>query len=255
MKFRSSKPFIILVLMVLNTALSKTTVLADPIILLTNASDFSTAIQAGYITNFDPTATDSTTRAALAALSQIYTDPTSAYGTTSVSADFGIVNGMKSTVTGGILGAPVIGTTDIKKTDPDYTNFTFDLIVYVNAIAAGTNSDGFDSVSFAAIDINQKTKYWTWSAPVLTTGFNSFHVNFSDGNGAGGSTGFNEQQGFDLTHVDMLQISFRGQYSGTNGLSLGTHELVVPEPGAFTVIGMGLCLGTATYRMRRRNKR
>lgn len=216
---------------------------AEPIWHLNSGADFHAAIQNNSIRGYDPsTASLDATDGLIAVYGS-----SSIFKLTTVSAT-PTANGMSSNVSEASSGYFGGAYSLVKGPDPDYTDFIADLTFNLD----GTN---VDTISFDAIDINKNVEYWKWDSSALSPSINTFDFNISDGLGSSHATLFHMDTSFDITHVSSLQIAFSGQSNASGGLTLRTNNIgVVPEPGAYATAGIGLLLGMANWRLRRKHK-
>lgn len=200
------------------------------------------------------------------------TSPTRLYVNTPV------LNGLVSSTGSSVnLGQTVIGGFQIRQRDADLTTaYLQNLTVFfpeVN-IPGKPKAGGIDTLGIALVDIDGDVKAWGFNTSVLpASGFRTFSFGLYEGAGAGGSTSFFQQPGFDINLVYGFQVSYRGlldypdplaadmplgayeEDSAPGALWLGVTDLTigaVPEPStlalfAFGAAGMGIRL-----RLRRR---
>ncbi len=225
---------------------------ADPIIRLKFASDFGVAINDGRIAGVSSTAIDTRNQRNRAALGKVYgtTEVTNKLRNTAVSTDTSQVNGLVS-ATGSLvdLNSEILGAWSYAyPTDPNVTNLLLELELFFPQVAASPSS-GINTMSFALIDNADNVKAWTFNSTGLAPNFQFFTFNLSDGAGAGGSTGFFQDGGFQLANVDILQVGYRGVVGGTfpmtpnptTALWTGTRQFfVTPEPSVTLLLALGM---------------
>ena len=227
---------------------------ADPIISLIGSTQFQSAISDGRIKGVDPVAVDARTLANLVALGKAYGVGAN-IGKTQVSTD---VNGLIS-ATGNASGRgkSQVGAWSYQGSDPDWTNFCVDFDLFLPLVAL-RGQPGIDTATLAVIDVAGRVEFWQWDNTALSIGNQNFKFPFTSGLGAGGSTSFFQDPGFDITQGLILQVSYQGlltpiypptppTHDPLEPISLwtGTDRLttVCPEPGAwlsFAIGGIGL---------------
>lgn len=233
---------------------------ADPIIRLKFASDFQAAINDGRIDGVSSTAIDTRNQRNRAALGKVYgtTEVTNKLRNTAVSTDTSQVNGLVSaTGSSADLNSEILGAWSYAyPTDPDVTNLLLELELFFPQVAAAPTS-GINTISFALIDSSDNVKAWTFNSTVLVPNFQLFTFNLSDGAGAGGSTGFFQDSGFQLGNVELLQVSYRGVLGGTfpqtpnptTALWTGSRQFfVTPEPSVLLLFALGMIGWIAQWR-------
>lgn len=233
---------------------------ADPIIRLKFASDFSVAINDGRIAGISRTAIDPRNQRNRAALGKVYgtTEVTNKLRDTAVSTNTTQVNGLVSaTGSSADLNAEILGAWSYAyPTDPNVTNLLLELELFFPQVAA-LPSSGINTMSFALIDNADNVKAWTFNSTALVPNFQFFTFNLSDGAGAGGSTGFFQDSGFQLANVDILQVGYRGVLGGTfpqtpnltTALWTGTRQFfVTPEPRVMILLAFGMLGWMAQWR-------
>lgn len=230
---------------------------ADPIVRILDATQWAAAIGDGRVKGINLNPADPRFALNSAALNKVYSGQSTGFRNTSVSTNTSPVNGLVSSYgSPSDKGSPTIGGWCHIGPDPDYTNFVFGMNVFLPQVGS---SAGFDTVAFSLVDDNDKVKAWTWGLPRLKTGLNGFQLALNAGAGAGGSTGFFEDAGFDITHVAMLQGSFRGTLTnsfppidgGATGLQGGTHSLAVAPEGDGLWLFAGGLIGVCVVGRRR----
>jgi hypothetical protein len=222
---------------------------ADPIIRLFGATAFQNAINDGRIAGVLPNAADTRNTRNRTALNTIY-GAVAPFRDSVVSTDAATVNGLVS-ATDAPLDADTIGAWSYAYgPDPDLSHVSLELEMNFPQINP-PGSSGINRFTFAAIDTTDKVKSWGWDNPLLTSGFQLFAFDLGAGAGAGGSNPalFIEEVGFQLTNVDFLQISYRGQRGatfpntpgGSQALWTGTRQFfVTPEPRTFLLLIVGM---------------
>lgn len=238
---------------------------ATPIVNLAGATQWQTAINTGAVSGVAPGGGGATNTANTAALNTIYPGQSSSFASSTVATNSTTVNGVVTQIgTSANQGSTTIGAFCYIGPDPDWTGFVAKFNPYLAAVGSG----GVDMFSFAIIDVNNKTKAWTWDSTVLVSGFNPFSVHLSDGAGAGGSTGFVQDLGFDITQGKYIQFGFRGTPdSSSTGidpfedgtLTAGDNHLWITTPessGLYLLCGGLIALIAARWwRYGRRSRR
>lgn len=232
----------------LTLALGQSRAQADPIIIMKTAAQFQAALSAGFLTGVDP----SISNASLTGLQKAYPTQSAQIRNTQLGVNSTTVDGLISaTGTGADLSSQIIGGYAYKGSDPDWTGNRIDLDIFLPAVGPPLSS-GIDNLSFAIIDTSGRIRLWQWNDTALASGLQNFLIPFDDGLGAGGSTFFLNEQGFDLTHSESLLVGYRGTLTNAfapvpptldplpnPSLWIGTKTFAVPEPGAW------LCLPAA----------
>lgn len=232
---------------------------SNPIINLVGATQFQSAINAGNIRGFDattPNAFDS------AALNATFPGQTTAFRTTTVSTTTTPANGLLDRAgSQADLNQSVIGAYSYDYlSDPNLAGFRLTTEMFIpqegDGIVSGTNTMGI-----ALVDAALNVKLWTFDDTTFSAGLNTFSLNLSNGAGAGGSTGFFKDPGFDITTVQVIQFSQRGilgvsfpPVPGTGDTALWriTTEIhAIPEPGATVLLASGLCVAAVGLLRRR----
>ena len=240
---------------------------ADPVITLTSQAQFQTAITSGFLAGVDAAGNGAGGTNFNGSINFATAANPAPLGKTDISTSPNISAGRGGEVssTKADLGKRTTGAISYRN-DPDYTNFSIDLDFYFPQVGVGM---GIDTFSIALLDTTGRTKYWQWGTAALTQGFQDFTFGLNQGAGAGGSTAFGQQPGFDITQTQAFAFIYTGTLTGTyppipvtvNNLPDGTlwtgaDKLVVdvPEPGAWSVCGIGL-LGACLLRRTRLRRR
>jgi hypothetical protein len=264
---------------------------ADGTIILRTASDFQAKIDGTNITGagnsgdtLDPQQTASNN-----ALSIAFPNASGTIVPSTVVANAQI-NGLLSYVPSTHGGQNVSGWTYGYHIDPDLTNFTVNLQLYLPEVGVYQSTPGINMVSIAmtsiSMDSNNQPVYSTraWGFdndmnpgilnPDPTTHLQDFSFAALTGAGAGGSNFFAQDSGFNLANVWYVSIGYRGVVDtsfpetpiGGNDLWMGTESLVLtsdvvtpgatPEPtnAAFLACGL-LSAGLLRFTFRKRSRR
>lgn len=254
---------------------------ADGTIILNSTQDFQNAINdhsiGGYGSSQNAAAQQS---AAGLALSTAFPNDNMVPSTAATTSQ---IPGMVSFTAPLTSGQNVSGWTYGYHIDPDLTNFTIGLTVYVPKVGVYGQSSGINDITIALTSVtldssNQpvySTRVWGWDGilnPDPTTHLEEFNLAAASGAGAGGSNFFAQDSTFDIRNVMYVSVAYRGSVDGNypldpfnhNSLWLGTASLdvinisaVTPEPSsalvlAFGIAGVGLLRTMSRARFRRR---
>ncbi|MCW3099214.1 MAG: hypothetical protein JWL77_4832 [Chthonomonadaceae bacterium] len=264
---------------------------ADGTIILRNASDFQNKIDGTNITgagNSNQTA-DPQQTASNSALSTAFPNASGTIAQSNVVANTQI-NGLLSYVPSTHGGQNVSGWTYGYHIDPDLTNFTVNLQLYLPEVGVYQSTAGINMVSIALTSVSMdssnqpvySTRAWGFDNDVTpgilnpdpTTHLQDFSFAALTGAGAGGSNFFAQDSGFDLANVWYVSIGYRGTVDasfpptpiGGNDLWMGTESLVVvsdaltpaatPEPTSAAFLACGLLsAGLLRFTLRKRSRR
>ena len=257
---------------------------ADGTIILNNTGDFQAKIDDQSISGIGsgPTS-DPQQRASQSALIAAFPTNTVAPAATASNIQ---LNGLLSyNPSAGGSGEQVSGWTYGYHIDPDLTDYTIHLRLYLPQVGAyqDAQSSGINTVTIAltsvATDVNHNPVYSTraWSfdknldpnllTPDAATHLEDFSLFAVQGAGAGGSNVFKQDTGFDIHNVWYLSIGYRGVLGGsyplsplgTNSFWAGTQSLnVTPTPEPNSALVLACCLaGTGLVRtaLRARSRR
>jgi len=145
--------------------------------------------------------------------------------------------------------------------DPSLAGSHIDISLFLPHVFSLAQPYGLDTLAIAISDTTNRVMLWRWDSSVLTTGSNNFSFNFNSGVGAGGSTSFFVDPGFDLNNVIQFQVGYQGRLTsaltldpeGRTGLPVSTEHLqIVPEPGATALLVSFAGLGAVMVSKRRR---
>jgi hypothetical protein len=147
--------------------------------------------------------------------------------------------------------------------DPSLAGSHLNISLFLPHVFSLAQPYGLDTLAIAISDTTNRVMLWRWDSTVLTTGSNNFNFDFNAGVGAGGSTSFFVDPGFDLNNVIQFQVGYQGQLTpafppdpeGRIGLWAGTeHVQIVPEPGVTTLLVSVAGFGVVMVSRRRRAK-
>lgn len=263
----------------------------DGTIILRNAPGFQTGIDNNNISSYDAGQTvDPQQTASNTALSTAFPSDNRVPSVTGVSTD---LNGLLSYApSAGRGGQNVSSWTYGYHIDPDLTDYTVNLRLYIPQVGVYQNSSsstsGINMISIAltsvGMDSNNQPVYSTraWGFdnnltpgilnPDPSTHLEDFTLAAVDGAGAGGSNFFAQDSGFDIRNVWYVSVGYRGTVDSTfpptpvggNYMWIGTESLVVtaavtPEPNsavvlACGVLGVGFLMASLRRRARRRTR-
>ena len=259
---------------------------ADGTIILNSASAFQASIDNNNITGSGNTVGPQNI-ASNSALTTAFPNSNDTKVSSNVTANAQL-NGLLSYASTFGPGQSVSNWTYGYHIDPDLTNYTINLQVYIPKVGVfpGARSVGINEISFALTSVTKdnnnqdvfSTRAWGWDNnldpgilhPDPTTHLENFTLSAIGGLGAGGSNFFAQDPSFDIRNVWYVSIGYRGMIDGTfpptplgnSALWIGTESLtivaVTPEPGAVALIASGL-LGAGflhcSRRMRARRRR
>lgn len=197
----------------------------------------------------------------------------------STAATTSALKGMVSYTQPLAAGQNVSGWTYGYHIDPDLSNYTINLGLYIPKVGVYNQTAGINEVTIAitsvTLDSNNQPVYGTraWGFdgilnPDPVTHLEEFSLAAIDGAGAGGSNFFAQDSNFDIRYVMYVSIGYRGSVDGTypldplgrNSLWLGTDSLnvlptvtVTPEPSSALIMACGL-LGVGLLRTRLRTR-
>jgi hypothetical protein len=189
----------------------------------------------------------------------------------------------------GAQGQYVSGWTYGYHIDPDLTDYTINLRMYLPAVGVyQTPQSGINMVTIAITSVAQdasnqpvfSSRVWGYdnnSLPGIlspnTTHLQDFSLAAVQGAGAGGSNFFRQDTGFDIRNIWYVSVGYRGVLgssypvdpNGSTSLWTGTQSLVVtaaaatPEPNSALVlacclVGTGLLRSSLRARTRRRSQ-
>ena len=244
--------------------------MADGTIILNSTSDFQTYVNNNTITGFNTGLVNPQNYAASAALNTAYPNQTYSVSSVSVSSQ---VNGLLATTAPPTSGQYASSWTYGYHIDPDLTNYTVNLSLYLPQVSANSTDSGINKITIAITSVavvnNQdvySSRVWGFDntltpgilAPDPTTHLEDFSLAAIMGSGAGGSNFFSQDPGFSIQNVSYVGIGFEGVLgadypvdpSGGNTLWIGTHSLTVlstPEPTSAAALACGL-LGVGIFR-------
>jgi len=239
-------------------------VAADAIIRIGRSKGFRRAVQNGRIQAVDPAGTDARNQSNLGALGKVFPGQDAQFRNTQLSIDEPTIDGLVSaTGSNADLNSEIIGAWNYAyPTDPDISSVAIHLELFFPEVGA-VGFPGVNTFALAVIDALDNVRLWRWDDTALTVGSQTFDLNLFDGLGAGGSTSFFEDPGFDPTTAIYLQVSYRGLLTGSFpptpdgsiALWTGTSKTatrftppVVPEPGSLAVFLLGT-IGLAAWRL------
>jgi len=175
--------------------------------------------------------------------------------------------------------------------DPDLTNYTINLQVYLPEVGVypSAHPTGINDITIALTSVTKdgsnqdvySTRAWGWDNnlspgilnPDPTTHLEDFSLAAIGGSGAGGSNFFAQDPTFDIRNVWYISIGYRGVVDdaspptplGNHALWIGTEQLIVtsdagvadtPEPGTVALLTSGLLgAGFLQYSRRMRARR
>ncbi|MCW3052346.1 MAG: hypothetical protein JWN14_1516 [Chthonomonadales bacterium] len=262
---------------------------ADGTIILNNAPSFQTAIDSTNITgNGNTVGTQNT--ASNSALTTAFPNTSDIKVSSNVTSNAQL-NGLLSYAPTLGAGQSVSSWTYGYHIDPDLTNYTINLQVYLPEVGVfpSAHSAGINDITIALTSVTKdssnqdvySTRAWGWDNnlspgilnPDPITHLEDFSLAAIDGFGAGGSNFFVEDPTFDIRNVWYVSIGYRGTVDGSfpttplgnNALWIGTEQLIVtsnagvadtPEPGTVAFITSGLLgAGFLQYSRRMRARR
>jgi hypothetical protein len=264
---------------------------ADGTIILRNASDFQSKIDGTNITGAGDSnqTADPQQTASNSALNIAFPNAGGTIVPSNVVANAQI-NGLLTYVPSTHGGQNVSGWTYGYHIDPNLTNFTVNLQLYLPEVGVYQSTAGINMVSIALTSVSMNssnqpvysTRAWGFDNdmtpgilnPDPTTHLQDFSFAALTGAGAGGSNYFAQDSGFDLSNVWYVSIGYRGTIDttfpdtpiGGHDLWMGTESLVVtsdaltpgatPEPTSAAFLACGLLsAGLLRFTLRKRSRR
>jgi hypothetical protein len=262
---------------------------ADGTIIMNRASDFQSKTAEGTITGLIVGDTSPQQNATNMALRTAYPDntavnqPANLTKVNAAASATSVFSGLLTSSTAAPNQQYASAWTFGYHIDPDLTDYTINLHLYLPQVGTftpsggvGTATSGINAVTIFLTSVSNGavsgSRAWTFdnnlSPGILQTGLEEFSLAAVNGAGAGGSNDFHQDAGFDLHQVFYVSIGYRGYLDnsfpvapdGTHSFWTGTQSLnvtaVTPEPNSALILACCLVgTGVVRSRLRARSRR